>query len=138
MSGKGASGLHTMTFVDVPTLNGGQVHVSASSVYRISRGIQDGGGADLTRIDFDDEYPLTRMAAADVAKLLRDAGATLIELTAPDGTNIFLSVSAITSVRDADPHFDPPGAHAVVTVSGHRQAVRQTQEQVQQILAAVS
>jgi hypothetical protein len=36
------------------------------------------------------------MAAADVAKLPRDAGATLIELTAPDGTNIFLSVSAIT------------------------------------------
>jgi hypothetical protein len=137
MSGKGASGLDTMTFVDVPTPNGGQVHVSASSVYRISRGM-DAGGVDLTRIDFDDEYPLTRMAAADVAKLLRDAGATLIELTAPDGTNIFLSVSAITSVRDADPHRDPPGAHAVVTVSGHRQAVRQTQEQVQQILAAVS
>jgi hypothetical protein len=131
-------GLDTMTFVDTPTLNGGQVHVSASSVYRISRGKQDAGGVDLTRIDFGDEYQLTRVATADVAKLLRNAGATLIELTAPDGANIFLSVSAITSVRDADPHRDPPGAHAVVTVSGHRQAVRQTQEQVQQILAAVS
>jgi hypothetical protein len=127
-----------MTFVDIPTLNGGQVHISASCVYRVSRGIQDAGGVDLTRIDFDDEYQLTRMADADVAKLLRDAGATLIELTAPDGTNIFLSVPAITSVRDADPHRDPPGAHAVVTVCGRRQAVRQTQQQVQQILAAVS
>jgi hypothetical protein len=131
-------GLDTMTFVDIPTLSGGQVHISASSVYRISRGIQAAGGVDLTRIDFGDEYQLTRMAAAEVAKLLRDAGTTLIELTAPDGTNIFLSVSAITSVRDADPHQDPPGAHALVTVSSHRQAVRQTREQVQQILAAVS
>jgi hypothetical protein len=127
-----------MIFVDIPTLNGGQVYISASSVYRISRGIQEAGGIDLTRIDFGDEYQLTRMAGADVAKLLRDSGTALIELTAPDGTNIFLSVSAITSVRDADPHQDPPGAQAVVTVSGRRQAVRQTQGQVQQILAAVT
>jgi hypothetical protein len=127
-----------MAFVDIPTLNGGQVHISAGSVYRVTRGIQEAGGADLTRVDFGDEYQLSRMAAADVAKLLRDAAATLIELTAPDGTNIFLGVPAITSVRDADPHLDPPGAHAAVTVSGHRQAVRETQEQVQQILAAAS
>jgi hypothetical protein len=124
-----------MAFVNIPTLNGGQVHISADSVYRVTRGIQEAGGVDLTRIDFGDEYQLTRMAAADVAKLLRDGGAKLIELTAPDGTNIFLTVPAIISVRDADPHLDPPGAHAVLTVSGHRQAVRQTQEQVQQILA---
>jgi hypothetical protein len=126
-----------MAFVNIPTLNGGQVHISADSVYRVTRGIQQAGGADLTRVDFGDEYQLTRMAGADVAKLLGDAGATLIELTAPDGTNIFLSVAAIDSFRDADPHLDPPGAHAAVTVSGYRQAVRQTQDQVQQLLAAV-
>jgi hypothetical protein len=131
-------GLSTMAFIDIPTLNGGLVHISASSVYRVTRGIQGSSSADLTRVDFGTEFQLTRMPAADVANLLRQAGAQLIELTAPDSTNIFLSVPAITSVRDADPHQDPPGAHAVVTVSGHRQAVQETQQQVQQLLATVS
>ena len=34
-----------MAFVDIPTLNGGHVHVAAGSVYLITRGIaQEGGG----------------------------------------------------------------------------------------------
>jgi hypothetical protein len=127
-----------MAFIDIPTLNGGLVHISASSVYRISRGIRGASSPDLTRIDLGEECQLTRMPAPDVANLLRHAGAELIELTAPDGTNIFLGVPAITSVRDADPHQDPPGAYAVVAVSGHRQAVNETQQQVQQLLVAVS
>jgi hypothetical protein len=98
------------------------VHISAGSVYRVTRGMQGSGSADLTHIDFGTEFQLTRMAASDVANLLRNAGAKLIELTAPDRTNIFLSVPEITSVRDADPHQDLPSA----------------QQQIQRILTAVS
>jgi hypothetical protein len=127
-----------MAFIDIPTLNGGLVHISASSVYRITPGIQGSSSAVLTRIDFGTEFQLTRMAAPDVANLLRNAGAKLIELTAPDRTNIFLSVPEITSVRDADPHQDLPSAQGVVMVSGHRQAVEETQQQIQRILATVS
>jgi hypothetical protein len=56
--------------------------------------------------------------------VLLNAGARFVELTAAEGTQIFLSVQAIIAVRDSDAHSDPPGAHAVVNVAGHRQAVR--------------
>jgi hypothetical protein len=123
-----------MAFVDIPTLNGGQVHVAADSVYRITRGI--GADSSLTRVEFGSDMQLTRLAEGDVANLLRKAGAKLIEVTAPDGTGVFLSVGAISAIRDADPHMDPPEAHAVITVGGHRQAVRQTQADVKMLLSA--
>jgi hypothetical protein len=78
------------------------------------------------------------MSADEVARRLASAGAKLAQLTAPDGTEVFLSVGAVTAVRAADPHIDPPGANAVLTVADHRQAVQQTQEQVEQRLAASS
>ena len=37
-----------MAFVDIPTLNGSQVHVAADSVYRVTSGI--GTDAPLTRV----------------------------------------------------------------------------------------
>jgi hypothetical protein len=129
-------GATQLAFVEIPTLSGGQVLVSAGGVYRITRGIQ-GAGA-LTRVEFGAEDQLTGLAASAVADLLRNAGANFIELTAADGTQIFLSVPAIIAVRDSDAHSDPPGARAVVNVAGHRQAVRQTRQQVQQALAAVA
>ncbi len=125
-----------MAFIDVPTLNGGHVHVATDSVYRITRDIRDAAGATLTRVDFGDDYQLTSASASDVARLMTDAGASLVRLTGIDGTEIFLNVVAITAVRAADPHLDAAGANAVVTVASHRQAVRQTQAQVQQALAA--
>jgi hypothetical protein len=127
-----------MAFVDIPTLNGGQVLVSAGSVYRITRGVRDPFAGGLTRVEFGAEDQLTGLAASAVADLLRDAGANLVELTAADGTKIFLSVAAIIAVRDSDAHSDPPGARAVVNVAGHRQVVRQTRQQVQEALTAVS
>ena len=123
-----------MAFIDISTLNGGQVHVAADSVYRVTRGV--GTDAPLTRVEFGSEFQLTHMPEKDVVSLLRNAGAKLIELTAPDRTEIFLSSSAITAIRDADPHIDPPDARAVITVAGQRQAVRQTQQQVKDLLAA--
>lgn len=125
-----------MAFIDVPTLNGGHVHVGTDSVYRITRDVRDAAGATLTRVEFGDDYQLTSTSAADVARLMTDAGASLVRLTGIDGTEIFLNVVAITAVRAADPHLDASGANAVVTVASHRQAVRQTQAQVQQALAA--
>ena len=101
-----------MAFVDIPTLNGGHVHVAADSVYRITRSIQGGDGSTFTRVDFGGEFQLTQMSADEVARLLASAGAKLAQLTAPDGTEVFLSVGAVTAVRAADPHIDPPGAIA--------------------------
>jgi hypothetical protein len=127
-----------MAFVDIPTLGGSHVHVAAGSVYRLTRSTQSGGGTTLTLVEFGDEFQLTQTPGADVARLLTDAGAKFVELTAPDGTEVFLSVSGVTAVRGADVHTDPPGANAVVTVSGHRQAVRQTQTQIEQRLSAAA
>jgi hypothetical protein len=127
-----------MAFVDIPTLNGGHVDVAAGSVYRLTHGVPGGNGVTLTRVEFGGEFQLTQMLAKDVAQILNNAGAKLVELTAPDGTEVFLSVSAVTAVRAADPHSDPPGANAVVTVAGHRQAVQQTQAQLQQDLSATA
>ena len=124
-----------MVFIDLPTLNGGTVRVAAESVYRMTRGLAEAAG--LTRIDFGNEHQLIHMGIREVAQLLETACASLAEFAAPDGTPIFLSVSAITMIRDADPHLDPPGAHAVITVSGQRQSVQQTAQEVRRILAAV-
>lgn len=121
-------------FIDIPTLDGGQVHVAAGSVYRVTRGV--GEDASLTRVDFGSELKLTRMPATDIVNLLRKAGAKLIELTAPDGTEVYVNPAVITTVRDADPHMDPPNAHTVISVAGHRQAVRQTQQQAKDLLSA--
>jgi len=88
-----------MAFVDIPTLNGSQVHVAADSVYRVTSGI--GTDAPLPRVDFGTEYQLTRMAAPDVANLLRRAGAKLIELTAPDSTQAFLTCLIHMQGRDS-------------------------------------
>jgi hypothetical protein len=127
-----------MPFIDIPTLSNGHVDVLASSVYRISRGNQAAGQAALTRVDFGSEHQLTQMAASAVADLLRNAHVTVIALTAPDGTPIYLNAANITVVRDADPHIDPPEANAVVTVAGYRQAVQQTRAEVQQALPAAA
>jgi hypothetical protein len=107
-----------MTFVDIPTLNGGQVHVATDSVYRVTRGI--GTDAPLTLVEFGSEFQLTPIPEIDLVMLLRNEGAKLIEVTAPDGTEIFLSSPAITAIRDADPHIDHPQARAAITVTGHR------------------
>jgi hypothetical protein len=96
-----------MAFVDIPTLNGGTVHVAAGSVYRVTRGIASAAG--LTHVDFGSEHQLTHIGIREVAQMLTTAGATSAEFAAPDGTPIFLSVPAITVVGDADPHLDPPG-----------------------------
>jgi hypothetical protein len=121
-----------MAFVDIPTLNGGTAHVAAGSVYRVTRGIGDAAG--LTRVEFGNEHQLTRPGIREIAQVLTGAGAKLAEFAAPDGTPIFPSVPAISSVRDADPHTDPPGANAVIIVSGQRQSVHQTVQEVRQIL----
>ena len=127
-------GRDAMSFIDIPTLGGGHVHAAVDSVYRITRSLQ-GDGSALTRVEFAGEIQLSQMPVANVAQLLVNAGAKLVDLTAPDGSEIFLAAGAITAVRAADPHIDPPGANAVVTVSGQRQAVRQTQQQVEQALS---
>ncbi len=126
-----------MTFIDIPTLGGGHVHVAVDSVYRITRSLQGDGGSALSRVEFAGEFQLSQTPVATVAQLLINAGAKLVELTAPDGSEVFLAAGAITAVRASDPHIDPPGANAVVTVSGQRQAVRQTQQQVEQALSGV-
>ena len=127
-----------MAFVNVPTLDGGHVHIAADSVYRITRSIPDDNGTTFTRVEFGGGFQLTQMPTDDVAALLTNAGARLVRLTAPDGTEVYLGVTAVTAVRGSDPHIDPPGTNAVVTVSGHRQAVQQTQDQVEQRLSTAT
>src|SRR5262249_40108321 len=126
----------SMSFVEISTLNGGQVHVAVDAVYRITRGSQAAGQAALTRIEFGSDSQLTQMTAAQVVDLLRNASAKLVELTAPDDTNIYLAVAAISAIRDADPHMDAPEAKAIVSIAGHRQAVRQSRQEVLQAVAA--
>lgn len=109
--------------------------VSAGSVYRVTRGA-GAEGAGPTRVEFGGEAQRTPLTPSELAALLRAAGALLIELTRPEGTPIPLSVSAITSVRDASGHGDPPGTRAIVAVAGHRQAVQETQQQVGDALDA--
>ena len=41
-----------MAFIDIPTSSGGLVHLSAGTVYRITRGKEGASSADPTRIDF--------------------------------------------------------------------------------------
>ena len=73
-----------MAFVDIPTLNGGTVHVNAASVFRVTRGIAD--AAALTRVDFGTEHQLTQIGIREVAQSLEGAGAKLAEFAAPDAT----------------------------------------------------
>lgn len=125
-----------MAFVDIPTLNGEQIHISATAVYRVTRGIEGGGGPALTRVQFGADSQLTPLSASAVADLLLKGGAKLIKLTAPDDTEIFLSAPLITVIRVAEPDGDPPAAHAAVTVAGRLQFVKQTQAEVEQAIAA--
>lgn len=122
-----------MAFVDITATDGETVHVNAGSVFRIIDGA--GGPPGSTRVDFGGEHLFTAMGIRDVAHLLTGPGVKLIEFAAPDMTPLFMSAAAITAVRAADRFLDPPGANAVVTVSGQRQSVHQTVQEVRQLLA---
>lgn len=127
-----------MAFIDIPTLDKRALLVSADSVSRVTRGIEAEGAGGLTRIDIGGNPHLTPMSAVDVVHLLRTARATMIELSAADGTQIFLAVGAIASVEDADAVRDPPNARSALMVAGRRQVVQQTRAEVKEALMAVS
>jgi hypothetical protein len=126
-----------MSFIDIPTLNGGHVLVDPGSVYRIMRNLPGDGAGAVSHVDFDGGLQLTSMPQAAVAALVTNAGHKLVVLTAPDGSQVFLAIEEIAAIRAADPHSDPASANAVLTVSGQRQSVKETQQQVQQAIAAL-
>ena len=121
-----------MAFVDITASDGETVHLNASSVIRVIDGA--GGPPGSTRVDFGGEHLFTAMGIRDVAHLLTGAGAKLVEFAAPDMTPLYMRIAAITAVRAADPNLDPPGANSVVIVSGQRQSVHQTVQEVRQLL----
>jgi hypothetical protein len=114
-----------MALIDLPTLDGNTMQVEAKSVFRITRQFHPGGTPDFTRVDMPGDSQLCRGSISDIATRVRSGGANLIQVTAPDGTMIFLSVAAITDVRSSDPAIDPAEAKSIIVVGGKRQDVRE-------------
>ena len=127
-----------MAFVDLPTLDGGSIHLSTAVVHRITRGPAAANGTATVRVDYAGDYQLTTLAADAVAALFRNAGMKLVGVTAPDGTAVFLSAQAITVVKDADPHLAPPGGRTLIRVAALRQFVRESQSEVAALIAAAT
>jgi hypothetical protein len=115
-----------MALIDLPTLDGNSMQVEAKSVFRITRQYHPVGAPDFTRVDMPADSQLCRGSAAELATLVRGGDAKLIQVTAPDGSEIFLNVAAITDVRPSDPANDPAEAKSVIIVGGKMQAVRET------------
>jgi hypothetical protein len=126
-----------MSFISIPTLTGGHVMVEPGSIFRIMRSLQGDGAGAVSHVDFEGGLQLTPMPQAAVAGLVTNAGHKLVVLTATDGSQVFLAVEEIAAIRAADPHSDPASAGAVLTVADQRQAVKETQQQVLQAVAAL-
>ena len=125
-----------MALIDLPTLNGTSRKVEATSIVRITRQFHPTGCPDYTRVDMPGDSQLCSGRIPEIATLARGGGATLVELTAPDGTRIFLNASAITDVRSSDPASDPAEAKSVIIVGGRRQAVQEDKAAIDGAVAA--
>ncbi len=94
------------------------------------------GDPNLSRVEWVGDYQLSSQSVPDLARIVSAGGAHLVQRTAPDGGEVFLSVAAITGIRAADPHQEAPGARAVITVAGHMQAVMESQADVLKAISA--
>ncbi len=119
-----------MSFIQIQTLDGGGITVAAAAVYRLRPSLPAAEMPDATKVEFGLDRQYTREDVHSLAERLRQADAVLVKLTSPNGEPVYLGRSAISVVKPSDAFLDPPEARSVLTVSGRRQAVLETLDQV--------
>lgn len=60
----------------------------------------------------------------------------LVSFTAPDGSTVRVNPGQVTDIRTVPPGVYAPDARAIITLGGGVQAVRETPEEIAQLLEA--
>ena len=122
-------------FLEVSRADGqgsAQIKIDTIIRFRPSHGGSEPPGG--TVIDYADQRFQTNDESSEITQKIGDA-LRLIRLTSPIGDPVYLNAAKVTSIRDATGN-DHEHANAVVHVAQHDQAVRESQEEVERLLAS--
>lgn len=112
-------------------LDGSTIYVTVDSLIRIRPALPE-DAPPSTEVEFGGGYIFTHEAIPDLLARIGSAN-RFVELTSPGGTSVYLSSSAISSVRVAAPI---NGTGTEIIVAGLYQHVVETPEQVRALIAA--